>query len=76
MTFDHLESLAVAMNCHVCGKYAAAGMHRGADGQWRHPHCCPAPACVAKHARVEPLEAGEIAPVVGTQADLFQGGGE
>ena len=72
MIFEHLESLAVAMECRACCKYAAEGMHRGTDGHWRHPHCCPAPACVAKYGKPEPLADGEIKPVEGKQGGLWE----
>lgn len=74
MTFDHIESLAVAMNCAACGKYADAGMHQGADGKWRHPHCCTWPACVAKYRPAVPLPDREVETLAGEQSTLFGGG--
>lgn len=67
MTFDHIISAAVAMNCHECGKYAADGMHQGPDGYWRHPACCP----VCKP--VEPLPEREVETTAGVQEELFGG---
>ncbi len=66
MTFAHIESSAVAMNCHDCGKYAADGMHQGPDGYWYHASCCP--SCRPR----EPLAEGEVAVVAGEQGGLFE----
>lgn len=66
MTFDHIISKAVSMNCAECGKYAADGMHQGEDGKWRHPECCP------QCAPAPPLAEGEVRPVVDpVQEELF-----
>ena len=76
MTFDHIVSLSPAMPCFACGKYAADGMHQGTDGRWRHPHCCPFPACVAKRTPPEPLPERAVETLGGEQGGLFDGGGE
>lgn len=74
MTFSHIESLAVAMTCHACQKYADAGMHQGQDGRWYHPECCEWPACVAKRVRAEPLPERQVGTLEGEQERLFEGG--
>ncbi len=72
MTFDHIESLNVAMQCWACHKYADAGMHQGADGRWYHPHCCPEPACVAKYRPPAPLPERDVETLTGEQEGLFK----
>lgn len=68
MTFSHIESLAVAMPCHACHKYADQGMHQGTDGRWYHPVCCP------QCRPAEPLPERDVGTLEGEQESLFEGG--
>lgn len=71
MIFEHQALPTVAMPCHKCRRYAHDGVHLATDCRYYHPHCCPAPACVAKYGKAVPLAEGEIKLVVGTQEGLF-----